>query len=180
MASINGIEIKNLKTFRDHEGAQIAQGDVWCDGKKVGFWSQDSWGGPDLFDGCEKIVAQRAKLFAEWYPKEDKYADFQDDPAIFMGHLLALKEDEKTYNKYFKKGYPSLVCVTDGWHYSAQAFAQRLTKASLESDVLKPYIDEMLKGMFMGSDKKVYMYTAKTDFKIVCDKNHPVPDRFVV
>lgn len=179
MASINGIEIKNLKTFRDHEGAQIAQGDIWCDGKKVGFWSQDSWGGPDLFDGCEEIVTERAKLFAEGYPKEAEYANLQDDPSIFLDHLVALKSDEKYYNRFFKKGYKTLVCVTDGCHCCMQAFAKKLTTEDLKSKALKPFIDDMSKEMYKDVEPTVYMYTSKDDFKIVCDRNHPVPKQFI-
>lgn len=179
MASINGIEIKNLKKFRDHEGAQIVQGDIWCDGKKVGFWSQDSWGGPDMFHDCEAVVTERAKLFAEGYPKEAKYADFQSDPGIFLCHLLMLKEEEKTYNKYFKQGYPTLVCVTDGHHCCSRVFKATLTKEHLKSKTLKPYIDEMRKKMFEGRESRVYMYTSKADFRITCDKNHPVPEQFI-
>ena len=50
MASIKGIELKNVKEFRGHEGEDLVQGDVYYKGKKVGYYSQDAWGGMDIFD----------------------------------------------------------------------------------------------------------------------------------
>ena len=50
MASIKGITLKNVKDFRGHEGEDLVQGDVYYKGKKVGFYSQDAWGGMDNFN----------------------------------------------------------------------------------------------------------------------------------
>ena len=50
MASIKGIELKNIKTFRGVEYPVNYQGNIYYNGKKLGFWSQDSWGGPDSYD----------------------------------------------------------------------------------------------------------------------------------
>lgn len=47
MASLYGVSIKNLKTFKDHEGMIAYQGDIWFNNKKLGLWSQDSWCGSD-------------------------------------------------------------------------------------------------------------------------------------
>ncbi len=44
MASIKGIEIKNVKTFRGHEYPTNYQGNIYFNGVKKGFWSQDGWG----------------------------------------------------------------------------------------------------------------------------------------
>ena len=49
MASINGITVKAIKEFRGHDGEPLAQGNLYLNNKKIGFWSQDSWGGPDHF-----------------------------------------------------------------------------------------------------------------------------------
>lgn len=40
MASINGVSIKAFKKFRGHEGEELYQGNVYYNGKKLGFWSQ--------------------------------------------------------------------------------------------------------------------------------------------
>ena len=50
MASLNGVSLKNLKTYAGHEGEPCMQGSVYYNGKKLGFWSQDGHGGPDRFD----------------------------------------------------------------------------------------------------------------------------------
>lgn len=48
MAKLNGIEIKNMKSFVEREGL-ACQGNVYADGKLLGFWSMDGNGGPDRF-----------------------------------------------------------------------------------------------------------------------------------
>ena len=37
MASINGVSIKGVKKFKDHEGLGIFCGNVYYNGKKLGF-----------------------------------------------------------------------------------------------------------------------------------------------
>jgi hypothetical protein len=41
-----GYWIKNLKNFKGHEGEPLFQCSVYKDGKRIGFFSEDSWGGP--------------------------------------------------------------------------------------------------------------------------------------
>lgn len=50
MAKIKGFELKNVKTFRGHEGEELQQANVYYKGKKIGYYSQDSWGGCDIFN----------------------------------------------------------------------------------------------------------------------------------
>ena len=63
MSEINGITIKNLKSFKDHEGCEIYQGNVYYKGKKLGFWSQDSWGGPNDYDFDTSVLDNEIKKY---------------------------------------------------------------------------------------------------------------------
>ena len=57
MASINGVSIKAFKKFRGHEGEELYQGNVYYNGKKLGFWSQDAHGGIcDNFEFDETVL----------------------------------------------------------------------------------------------------------------------------
>ena len=67
MASLNGVSIKGLKTFLDHDGCTCYQGNIYLEGKKIGTWSQDYMGGDDnvwLIDGLSlnKLESRIAEL----------------------------------------------------------------------------------------------------------------------
>ena len=99
MASINGVEIKNIKTFKGHEGEPLTQGTVYKDGKKLGFWSEDSWGGPDNFDFnpgelLEPMLRMKSSL------SEDIKRLY--DVSFFIQDCVTLKETEKTFKKIKK------------------------------------------------------------------------------
>lgn len=119
MAKIKGIELKNIREFRGHEGEPLVQGDVYYKNKKVGFYSQDSWGGPDilnldynlenleeindvvnnyiggkLFKKIDDLYNEKYKVNFEYQQKGYEY--------LFMD-LLQLKDHEDLYKKYKKK-----------------------------------------------------------------------------
>ena len=175
MTSINGISIKSVKTFRDHEGAPIAQGNVYLNNKKIGFWSQDSWGGPDIFEDCEDVIQEQAKTFAKGYPKDRKYSSFQDSPEIFMCNLLELTENEKEYKKFAKAGRPHCIFTLDGLHIRICSFATAEECDYAMKD--KTCQEEIRKGMFQDDDRiKQYVMHSLNDFQIVVDENHPAPE----
>jgi len=106
MASIKGITLKSIKEFQDREG-DGAQGNVYMDGKKIGWYNNPANGGCcdiDIFDKeNQKIFNSRVEsLFAE-YPHE-----FEDEE-IFFCILLMLFDLEKAYKKALKKGFSLIV-----------------------------------------------------------------------
>lgn len=42
----NGYWLRGIKNFKGHEGEPLIQASVYKDGKRIGFYSDDSWGGP--------------------------------------------------------------------------------------------------------------------------------------
>jgi hypothetical protein len=108
MASIKGIEIKGIKTFRGTEYPVNYQGNIYFNGKKKGFWSQDSWGGPDNFDFDTTELDNVAK---QYYGPDSIY-----DIDCLLYELLNLIEYEKQYKKAIKAGYSSIVIMTDGYN----------------------------------------------------------------
>lgn len=74
MASIKGIEIKGVKGYQGHEG-YCQQGNIYMDGKKIGFYSEDGWGGPPTLDVNSKELKQELKQRMSLYYQEHPQID---------------------------------------------------------------------------------------------------------
>lgn len=123
MASIKGIELKHLQDFRGHEGETLVQGDVYYKGKKVGYYSQDSWGGCDIFNldyNLDKSLKEEVngvvnnyvggeifkaidELYDKTYNINFKHTIKQIGYEYLFADLLQLQEHENFYKKYTKK-----------------------------------------------------------------------------
>ncbi len=139
MASINNIKIKGLKTFADHEGCTIAQGNVYLNGRKLGFWTQDSWGGPDRYDFDKSILDDAVRNYRDSDRVEDIYKKIFDTDCL-MDAIVRLTFDEKSY----KKGLPDfniLVIHMIGGHQDGYYTGGYPTKEDvLNSDEYKKFI----------------------------------------
>ena len=175
MAKLNGVEIKALKQFVGHDG-ECSQGNVYIDGKKAGFWSQDAWGGPDSYDGgFEKSLAERAKMMQAGTPRSSKFYDIMNDSDVFMGALLTLLLDEKEYKKVKKAGFGTMLLVTDGYHVNGMAYKGALTLADIEQKH-PGTIERLSKGMFENKKPVIRLYSSSEDFNVRVDANHPAPE----
>ena len=122
MASIKGIELKNVKDFRGHEGEDLVQGDVYYKGKKVGYYSQDAWGGMDIFDldyDLDTELRKEIKNITDNYVGNVLFKKLDDlynetykinfvMPKVkgyeyLFSDLLELLDQENLYKKYSKK-----------------------------------------------------------------------------
>lgn len=126
MASIKGIEVKNLKSFRGVEYPTNYQGNVFYNGKKMGFWSQDSWGGPDRYEFDSRELDAVAK---EYYGEDSIY-----DLDCLMGELLELVDYEKNFKKAVKEGYTALVVITNGYLETQIKIPQLTDKDAIRKD----------------------------------------------
>ena len=172
MASINGVELKALKGFEGHEG-YCFQGNVYKDGKKLGFWSQDSWGGCDRFDFDESILDEACKDFANGFPDDTPHRDIYEEKEVFMGAVLDLKLCEQDMKKEFKKGAKAVYYMTDGFHRSWVGFFNVPTIESIKKDYPE-LLKNMEKAMFKGGHKEAIF--TPDGFDIVIDKDHPAPE----
>ena len=155
MAKLYGVEIKSLKKFFGHEGEPCYQGTVYYNGKKLGAWSNDSWGGPDMFDFNEYIFNDAVETYKQSLP-DNEYKKFTNAD-IFMGALTELALMEKEFKKYAKKGYKVLVKIGDDWSYMLVALTQ--------DD--QPLIDNEVKKYRMRFTKpRVTVYRSLNDFVI--------------
>lgn len=60
-----GYWIKNMKIFKGHEGEPCIQCSVYKGNKKIGFFSEDSWGGPAQFQGFEPEDLKELETYAQ-------------------------------------------------------------------------------------------------------------------
>jgi len=113
MASIFGIQLKGAKTFMGHEGPCI-QGNVYKDGKKLGLWSEDSWGGEPFreFDEslCEEAVSAYKKI-APVGEEERKYISLD----WLICDLYHLNRLHSGFKKARKKGYKTYVAANNSF-----------------------------------------------------------------
>lgn len=54
-----------VTNFRGHEGEPLVQGNLTLNGKKIGTWSEDSWGGPSCIDADLATQALIVKIARE-------------------------------------------------------------------------------------------------------------------
>lgn len=117
MVKVYDVTIKNLKSFKDHEGCEIAQGEIWKGKEHLGFWSQDSWGGEDIFEFPEEKLADEVTEFKasnHFNNLLDREASADDqktrkdiekyfDTEMFIYEILHRMRVAKLYKKVCKK-----------------------------------------------------------------------------
>jgi hypothetical protein len=163
MAKLKGFELKNITNFRGHEGEPLMQGNVYYKNKKVGFWSQDSWGGPDNFTldyGLDKELRDKInKILFEYvggkiFRKLDELTygkDFkleQKGYEFFFCDLIQLKNHEDTYKKYSKKWKRNRIYII----YN-DAFHTTIASMPTDEDIEKKF-----------PNKLYYKYESLNDF----------------
>ena len=182
MAKINGIEIKALKTFKDHEGCTIAQGNLYLGGKKIGFWSQDYMNGPDMFDldrtyDEEKLNKKVEELNFDkrqaWNLGGSKtYIEYGLESLLY--DLITLKEEENFFKKQAKKiGHNPIVIVAQGvkgWtalSLNAESYTKLSNEQILNLKEIKNSLDEMKESVAYKEDKAdIFIFKSLKDFDI--------------
>lgn len=180
MATINGIMIKSLKQFRGHEQEVLFQGNLYLNGKKLGFWSQDSHCGPDSFqlEGGLKQVRVLDDLIKGMYPEKAVNMGSEENPVIIkygleylLVDLIALMGDEKKFKGAMKDGYAGILVATDGYHEAVWQLPAGYTLQS--NDALLMKMDAALKNTmreFFPEDKyhkhSVKIYRSLDDFVV--------------
>lgn len=183
MASINGISVKNVTTFKGHEGEPCFQGDVFVENKKIGFWSQDSHGaicdqfnfeGPysDIKLANRVKELNKDKTFYGERPDKSKFSIEYSLEQLFSD-LISLREDEKMFKNAVKKGYGGIMLVTDGCHVVAWNLPEAYLKAGnsiLIAANEKMIEEEKKKAGFFKEDTytkhQIKIYRSLKDFNI--------------
>lgn len=90
-----GLSLRNVRYFDGPEGTN-AQGDICLKGRKIAFWSMDSYGGSDRFESDIVDVQKLRRKMVEGHPKVEFLGmELDYTPEMFMGDLLRLTESGK-------------------------------------------------------------------------------------
>lgn len=84
------ITMRNVKTYRGHEGESLGQCDVYLDGKKAFFFGQGDWGGPSTIEAYSKSPMS-VEDFEAWVKglnlRNEEY-DLEIDAELYLEDLL--------------------------------------------------------------------------------------------
>lgn len=162
MATINGLNIKNLKKFKDHEGFLCYQGNIYLGKKKIAFWSQDFMGGYDtlrteagissskLYNMISLMNQDKLMIFQSLNDKEIRIPYSLD---LLMDDLIRLTNTEKQYRKAVQNGYIGILQSTDGYH----VVTWKIPSTYAEKDVIKELDTELKKVHESFYKNKKYM-----------------------
>lgn len=185
MSSINGIKIKNLKEYRGHEWESCAQGDLWDGNTKLGFWSQDSWGGPDEYEGnSHDVVKVKAMEFQCGFDKtrfkDPMMYDVLNSSDVFMGDVLALRDIEKGFKDVTKGIAPGATFTVLFFKIkkNGNMYVYRVGGNVRDLEDLKQHGAKVLQDIEKKIGTDYIFWTAKSlkDFDIQVDENHPAPE----
>lgn len=173
MATINGITIKSFKTFSGIEYPSIREANVWKDGKKIGTYREDEWGGPShMTSGLSDIIRPSAIQYQSGCP-DGRYKELQSDPDIFIGHLLTLAEYEKEYKRNCKNGRNYTLFIGNDWKWLCYGCSRPIPHNTTEE--LPDIIKKAIKKEFPNNDYVIWEGSNESDFILTVDETHPVP-----
>lgn len=169
MAKINGLEVKEIKYYPDHEGSMIPYGNIYFKGKRVGSFKYDDWGGPMHYTHTHKTISKKEVMeaFHQIVPKLG-WNEFYDSFDILVEELIFLKEIESEFKKSQKKDRFILV-VKDDYYKKPSfdvVFQPRIYEIpnQVTDEGLDRAINELLEKY--GSDKVVHVFRSLEDFNL--------------
>lgn len=103
-ASIKNLEIRSMRRFLGHEQEELYQGDIYYKGKKIGWYSDDSWGGCAIIDvqsAHREIIENIAKVYL---PKLYPNHSFLWSSDILFSEIITLNLNAKFFEQQQKTG----------------------------------------------------------------------------
>ncbi|USK62248.1 hypothetical protein [Peribacillus asahii] len=169
MASINGLEVKGVKYFPDHDGALIPYGNLYLNGKKVGSFRDDSWGGPMQYDHTHKTITEDEilKVCEKIYARFNWHEFYHDFP-LLIHHLIGFKELESQFKKALKQERVLLSYEADKTQDPMKTRLMFVDKAfyalpNMTQKQLKEFEEEQQEKQSGG---KMVVYRSLEDFKL--------------
>lgn len=171
MASINGLSIKNVKTWMGREG-EACQGDVYLGNEKICFWSQDGNGGIDTYDfermySEKKFIAVIKELYKE-KPLIYQEMKIDYDVDLLMGDILNLDDLEQSF---LKSGHDKGMLVISNVFYRNIDFLSKNECALSDNEIKEKYRDNIDSfSNYYKLDTDVEIFRSIKDF----DKGIPI------
>ena len=182
MASINGITVKALKSFRGHEGEHLCQGNVYLGNKKIGWWSQNSHGGCDhiyldepyrvdkLSEKVKELNHDKVKTYSH---NDGSQFTVEYSLDLLFGDLMVLIDDEAAFKKAVIDGYTGILLVTDGhtvFGWNLRASLTNMSNMEIIEYLAKDIEEGKKQHGFYKEDKfikhKIKIYRSLDDFNI--------------
>ena len=173
MTKINGVQIKNLKFFIDHEGLLTPQGDVWIDGKKQGFWSQGYMCDEDYFDFDTTLLDERAKEYQKGFSHDYHYYPYIN-ASVMLEQITFVMDVEKKYKAFSRKNASHMYMFTNGIGLGS-AFRAVQEGVNIPDKEIEKIIEELVQGPMM-----VVEFTSKEDFIFTINGENPAPAWFLL
>ena len=156
MAKLFGVTLKKLHKGTDHEGCALYSADVYYNGKCLGSWEQDAWGGPDRMDFDKNLLQDAVEQFKQSDLVNPKYKDLAN-VSILLDKLVGLCEDEKLYKKGLKNGFNAFIIQEYGYR---QGFWMNGTLEDIKASKDYKELVERSRGV------NVRIYTDIMDFEV--------------
>lgn len=97
--NFGGYSVKNLKNYKGHDQEPLFQCSVYKDNKRIGFFSEDAWGGPANLD-CPKAEDREALCaFAKEYKGEEAW---EESYHTFLTDIVKEVDLIKFYKRHCK------------------------------------------------------------------------------
>lgn len=158
MAKIKGVELKAVTNFKGHEGEPLTQGNIYMKGKKIGYYSDDSWGGCINIDIDSGYMEEFQKITKEYTQEDEQW--FADE--LLISALVDLRTTEQEFNKAIKKGYKAVALIEH-----PQRYPQQILLGHTNTDRLCKWLDENgLDGYKVDGTYQLTMYTELNQFNI--------------
>lgn len=148
--NIGDFTIGGIKCYPGHEGESCLAGNILRDGKKVGTWAEDTWGGPHRFTFVDKATEKAFNDAANAHPvsvefnkemREKHKVEPQGDNADLVVSTIAQEIDlEKRQLAQLKRWCKAKIILkmpdsNDGEYLTIR----RLYKPELDSALLAKY-----------------------------------------
>lgn len=175
MATINGITIKNVKTFSGIEYPTCTECTVYDGKKRIGSYCEDQWGGSGHFSPSS--IYKDLKPYAEKYKagcKNSQYYEFSGDPEVLLEKIIRLHNYEKDFKRNVKNGYMATVFFYSDYLVMAYGFRQAIDENNLHPSIIKN-----LKKNFPKENYQIWQVTDPNSFDIIIDEDHPIPSYLV-
>ena len=165
MASINNIQIKNLKTFGGHEGETLFQGSIYYKNKKLGFWSQDAWSGPDNFDFNTKVLDEEVEKYKKSGRVSSEFAEIIGLESV-LADLVNLMEEEKEFKKESKECAIGYLAANDRYHFAHMTTSETNKEKIKKSEDYREFKQYCKKNFINRWNGDIQIYTSLDDFNI--------------
>lgn len=174
MASINGLTLKNVKTWMGREG-EAAQGDLYLDNEKICFWSQDGNGGIDNYDFVDKYSENKfRKLIKDIY--KDKPIEYENqgktsymeyDADLLLSDIWDLQDLERLYTTVRSEGKGGFAVIQTAFIRSISSLSKKEVSLS-DNEILSELEDEIssFKNYYGNTGVTIRIFRSYDDFNI--------------